>query len=85
MKKWILIIVLLAASSAVAQNKEKGFFISYELLEMAANKFQYFAGDLGYRFDQKNQTRFLIMEVKLTEEHLSSDWAKIVDGNNVKG
>jgi hypothetical protein len=57
-----------------AQNtKNKGIFIGYETLEMVMNKFQYFAGEVGYRFNTEHQMRLMIGVVKLTERHLSSD------------
>ncbi|QLG44381.1 hypothetical protein [Costertonia aggregata] len=70
-----------------AQNKDRSsFFIGYETFEMTMNKFQNFAGEVGYRFNEKNQIRLMIGEVKLTERHLSSSWeAAAVDGDNVEG
>lgn len=63
-----------------------GFFVGYESLEMVMNKFQNFAGEIGYRFDDKNQVRLMVGEVKLTERHLSSKWeAAAIDGENVEG
>lgn len=62
------------------------FFIGYETLEMVMNKFQNFAGEIGYRFDNKNQIRLMIGEVKLTERHLASSWeAAAISGDNVEG
>lgn len=64
----------------------KGMFIGYETLEMSMNKFQNFAGEVGYRINPKYQLRLMIGEVKLTERHLSSEWeAYAVDGENVEG
>lgn len=70
-----------------AQNKDRSsFFIGYETFEMTMNKFQNFAGEVGYRFNEKDQIRLMIGEVKLTERHLSSSWeAAAVDGDNVEG
>lgn len=70
-----------------AQEEDRStFFIGYETLEMAMNKFQNFAGEVGYRFDDKNQIRLMIGEVNLTERHLSSKWEAVaVDGDNVEG
>ncbi|MFX1492438.1 MAG: hypothetical protein ACFFBU_09270 [Promethearchaeota archaeon] len=49
------------------------------------NKFQYFAGEIGYRFGQHHQVRLTIMETKLTERYLSSNYeAAAIDGDNVK-
>ncbi len=80
-------IICLLASSVKAQDKDRSsFFIGYETFEMTMNKFQNFAGEVGYRFDDKNQIRLMIGEVNLTERHLSSKWeSTAVDGNNVEG
>ncbi len=78
---------VLLLNSLYAQNDDRStFFIGYETLEMAMNKFQNFAGEVGYRFDDKNQIRLMIGEVNLTERHLSSKWEAVaVDGKNVEG
>ena len=77
----------IVSSSVLAQdNQTKKFVFGYETLEMAMNKFQYFAGEIGYRFDPVNQIRLMIGEVNLTERHLSSSWEAVaVDGKNVDG
>ncbi|MCI0555590.1 MAG: hypothetical protein L0287_31990 [Anaerolineae bacterium] len=81
-----IMICILAANPAFSQTPERGYFGAYETLEMAMNNFKYFAGEIGYRFNQKNQMRMTILEVKLTERHLSSGWeAAAVDGNDVEG
>lgn len=50
------------------------------------NRFRNFAGEVGYRFDSRYQVRLTIMEVDLTERHLSSSWeAYAVDGEDVVG
>lgn len=80
-------LVLLSIYISNAQDNERSnIFIGYETLEMTMNKFQNFAGEVGYRFDDKNQIRLMIGEVNLTERHLSSKWeAAAVDGDNVEG
>lgn len=86
MRNLTFVICLLTANLAFAQTGDRGYFGAYETLEMAMNKFEHFAGEFGYRFNQKNQLRMTIMEVKLTERHLSSGWeAAAVDGNDVEG
>lgn len=83
--------VLVAAAPGQAQSEPRNgtgprFFASYEIMEMAANRFQYFAGDVGVRLSPRSQLRLVVMEVNLTESHLSDDfWARIVEGNGVKG
>lgn len=84
----ICICILLISSSLSAQDlsERKGLFIGYETLEMTMNKFQYFAGEFGYRFNEKHQLRLMVGEVKLTERHLSNKYeAAAVDGENVEG
>lgn len=61
------------------------FFVGYELGEMAFNKFQFFAGEAGLLFKTQHMLRFVHMNVKIAEKHLSSDFANVVDGENVKG
>ena len=87
MKKIVIgLFITMSANILFAQNDGKKIFVGYETLEMAMNKFQYFAGEIGYRFDKKNQVRLSIMEVKLTERHLSSKYeAAAIDGKNVEG
>lgn len=81
-----LAIALCLNSLYAQQNDYSSFFIGYETLEMTMNKFQNFAGEVGYRFDDKNQVRLMIGEVKLTERHLSNKWeAAAVEGDNVEG
>jgi len=81
-----LLLAFLSGSLYAQTNNRSSFFIGYETLEMTMNKFQNFAGEVGYRFNSRNQIRFMIGEVKLTERHLSSSWeAAAVDGENVEG
>jgi hypothetical protein len=86
--KLIITITLSLLSSTIhAQDDDHStFFIGYETMEMAMNKFQNFAGEIGYRLNDKNQIRLMIGEVNLTERHLSSSWeAAAIDGENVEG
>ena len=86
MKILIICFILLFSVNVFAQTYEKGIFIGYETLEMAMNNFQYFAGEIGYRFNAENQLRLTIMEVKMTERHLSNKYEAVaVEGKNVKG
>ena len=86
MRNLIFMICILTANLAFSQTADRGYFVAYESLEMSMNNFKNFAGEIGYRFNQKNQLRMTIMEVKLTERHLSSGWeATAVDGKNVEG
>ena len=87
MRMFIVLVSALFFNSLYAQDDDRSnFFIGYESLEMTMNKFQNFAGEIGYRFDNKNQIRLMIGEVKLTERHLSNKWeAAAVDGKDVEG
>jgi len=94
MKKIVLklailgVVVIFAQQRSFGQDstKTKKWFIGYETLEMSMNRFQYFAGEIGYRINPKNQLRLVIGEVKLTEAHLANSWQSMgVDGPNVDG
>ncbi len=61
------------------------YFVAYEFGEMAFNGFQNFAGEIGTRFSNGHMLRLAHMNVKLSEKHLSSDFANVVDGPNVEG
>jgi hypothetical protein len=53
---------------------------------MAMNGFRNFAGEVGYRFDDRHRVSLSIMEVRLTERHLRSGWeSAAVDGAGVSG
>ncbi|MCX2681130.1 hypothetical protein OOZ15_14355 [Galbibacter sp. EGI 63066] len=81
-------LVLIFQHNAFGQDslKTQKWFIGYETLEMSMNRFQNFAGEVGYRINPKHQIRMMAGEVKLTEQHLSSKWqAYAVDGKNVDG
>jgi len=83
---FVLTLSVLSSTVAAQRDDRSSFFIGYETFEMAMNDFQNFAGEVGYRFNDKNQIRLMIGEVKLTERHLSSSWeAAAVDGENVEG
>lgn len=70
----------------MAQDNQKSrFFVAYEFGEMAFNRFQNFAGEAGLKLPSGNSVRLVHMNVKLTEQHLSSKFAQSVDGKNVKG
>lgn len=86
MTRYVFLVLLLFTNSVLAQTDERGYFIAYETLEMSMNDFKNFAGEIGYRYDQKRQVRLTIAEVELMEKHLSSDWqAYGVDGSDVEG
>ena len=70
----------------IDDNHQKvGFFVAYELAEMAFNNFQNFSGEVGVAFKNDHQLRFVYQNVKLSESHLSSNFSKAVDGKNISG
>lgn len=82
-----LAFIFLSISASAGQNStNRTFFVGYETLEMMMNKFQYFAGEAGYRINSRTQLRLMVGEVKLTERHLSSKYEAVaVDGPKVEG
>ena len=85
-KGLLLAVAILVVENVHGQVRQDGPFVAYETMEMAMNEFKNFAGEAGYRFDSKYQIRFSIMEVELTERHLSSKWeAAAISGKNVEG
>jgi len=87
MRKLVIsILVMIFSFGLWAKEQEKNIFIGYETLEMFMNNCKYFAGEIGYKFDDKNQIRLTVMETVLSERHLSSKYeAMAVDGKNVEG
>ncbi len=93
MKKTTLfsILALFFLTNSFAQDTNEtsssklSFYIGYDLGEMALNRFQNFAGETGIRFKNDQTIRFVYLNIKLTEQHLSSNWITAVDGDHVKG
>lgn len=93
MKKIVITITLIIAwstnvfcqDSANSNTYQSSIFIGYDLGEMAFNKFQNFGGEIGYKNKNDHSIRFVYLNIKLTEEHLSSGFANAVDGDNVTG
>ena len=77
--------VSLFSQDAINTNKNPSIYIGYDLGEMALNRFQNFAGEVGLKFKNDHTIRFVYLNVKLTEQHLSSNFAGAVDGENVSG
>lgn len=93
MKKILILSILsilwtinIIAQDSTNTNKTKpSIYIGYDLGEMAINNFQNFAGEIGLKFKNDHTIRFVYLNVKLTEAHLSSNFANAVDGENVSG
>ena len=64
------------------QNK---ILIAYEIGEAIFNRFQSLSGEIGVRFKNQQILRLAYVNLNLTEQHLSSDFARAVNGENVKG
>jgi len=67
------------------QDKKITPFIAYEFGEAIFNKFQSLSGEIGIRFPNRHLIRLVHQNIKFTEEHLSSDFAVTVRGDNVEG
>ncbi|NME71072.1 hypothetical protein [Flammeovirga aprica] len=67
------------------QSKTTNFFIAYDLGEAVFNQFKSLGGEAGIRFKNDHLLRLAFTYLYLSEKHLSSDFAKAVDGKNVKG
>jgi hypothetical protein len=63
----------------------KGYFAGYDFGEMAFNDFKNFSGEFGYKRENRHMVKLIRMNVVATEAHLSSDFARAVDGDNVAG
>ncbi|WP_281612686.1 hypothetical protein [Flammeovirga sp. SubArs3] len=67
------------------QSKTTKFFIAYDLGEAIFNQFKSLGGEVGVGFKNDHLFRMSFTHLFLTEEHLSSDFVKAVDGENVEG
>ncbi len=78
--------VNISAQESIESNPARpSIYAGYDLGEMAFNRFQNFAGELGLKLKNDHSIRFVYLNVKLTEEHLSSGFARAVDGDKVTG
>jgi len=82
---FLLTISALAQSEKVQPNSKLNIFVGYDLGQMAFNKFQNFAGEIGLKTKKDHMIRIAYQNVKLTEAHLSSSFGRAVDGDNVTG
>ena len=87
----VFFLLLLSTSFSFSQSiqadqvKQIRPFIAYEFGEAAFNKFQSLSGEIGLHFQNNHMLRLTHMNVKLTEGHLSSDFAVVVEGDDVEG
>ncbi|MCG3158469.1 MAG: hypothetical protein DKINENOH_05113 [bacterium] len=80
-----LLTIPVSLGAQTAQLQPRGAFASYEITEMAVNNFRNFAGEAGFRFDQKHQVRLTVMEVAVSERDLAGWWSAAVEGKGVEG
>lgn len=71
-------------NDSVAKNKTH-FFIGYDFGEAIFNQFRSLGSEMGIRRSNDHLVRLAYTHLWLTEEHLSSDFAQAVDGENVEG
>ncbi len=87
-RKRIAFVLLILGHFIFAQNdsiKKAHPFIALELGQAVFNDFNSYSGEIGIRFQNNHLIRLTHMNIKMSETHLSSDFAVIVDGNNVEG
>ena len=81
-----LLSVMLSAQEDQTKKEEKiKKFVAYELGQAIVNDFKSYSGEIGIRFRNDHMIRLVHMNIKLTEAHLSSDFALAVDGDNLTG
>ncbi|MBB6461856.1 hypothetical protein [Flammeovirga kamogawensis] len=68
-----------------SKSKNTKYFIAYDFGEAAFNKFKSLGSEIGVRFKNDHLLRLAYTNLHLSEEHLSSNFAKAVDGEKVKG
>jgi len=81
----VAVVLVLACSLALPKSAAATTYLGYELGEMVTNNFKRFAGEIGYQFENKSTVRLVYLDVVLSEQHLSSNIAGAVDGDNVEG
>lgn len=68
-----------------AKSKSFTFFIAYDFGEAAFNQFKSLGNEVGLRLKNDHLLRLTHTNLYLSEQHLSSGFARAVDGENVKG
>jgi len=67
------------------QTKTTRFFVAYDFGEAAFNQFKSLGSEIGLKFKNDHFIRIAYTNLHLSEKHLSSDFVKAVDGENVTG
>ncbi|GAA0877163.1 hypothetical protein GCM10009119_01310 [Algoriphagus jejuensis] len=74
-----------SSSTDSTQNKKTKYFIAYDFGEAMFNQFKSLGFEVGVRFKNDHLLRLSYTNLYLSEKHLSTDFAKAVDGENVTG
>ncbi|CAM1374159.1 hypothetical protein [Tenacibaculum xiamenense] len=82
---FLLSVMLSAQEDQTKKEKKIKKFVAYELGQAIVNDFKSYSGEIGIRFRNDHMIRLAHMNIKLTEAHLSSDFASAVDGDHLKG
>lgn len=90
-KKTITLILIFLSININAQknttdeNKKLHPFIAFELGQAVFNDFKSYSGEVGVKLRNNHMLRLSHMNIKMSEAHLSSDFAVVVDGDHVEG
>jgi hypothetical protein len=77
--------IVFSQNNPKKETKKTKPFIAYELGQAIFNDFNSYSGEIGLRFNNNHILRLAHMNIKMSEAHLSSDFAVVVDGDNVEG
>ena len=83
-----LLFTVLGINMCYAQQEEDfkiKKIIGLELGQAVFNDFRSYSGEVGIRLRNNHTLRLVHMNIKLSEAHLSSDFAVVVDGDHVEG
>lgn len=81
----ILLFMLCLAITLCCESKEYKAFMGLETLVMVLNDYADIAGEIGYRFNQRAQLRFTLMDIERTETHFVNSYrAKGISGGDVQ-
>lgn len=83
-RSYVFLLLVGLSINLYTHNCHAGVFVGYEMLEMIGADYKNFAGEVGYRWGD-GELRFVGLDVQLNEDHLTSDYAKIVEGSGVEG
>ncbi|SEB74532.1 hypothetical protein SAMN04489761_1640 [Tenacibaculum sp. MAR_2009_124] len=82
---FLLSLTLSAQEYQTKEDKKIKKFAAFELGQAIVNDFKSYSGEIGVRFKNDHMIRLVHMNIKLTEAHLSSDFASAVEGDHLIG